>query len=180
MIKYLSKEEVKTLFRVIRNPRDLAIFTVAYWRGLRASEVGMLRFSSFDREGNRLQVVRLKNSLGGDYLLNPAEAKVIRAWIRRRGTSSGALFPSNRGKGISRQQLDKLMRKYGAEAGLPVDKRHFHVLKHSIATHLRESGVDILEIKDWLGHRNINSTLQYTHLSDPKRDQLSRKVFAEW
>src|SRR5579884_2282724 len=180
MIKFLTKEEVKGLFRVIKSPRDAAIFRIAYWRGLRASEIGMLRLSAFNREAGRLQLDRLKNSLGGDYLLNPDEVKALKAWIRKRGTNSGALFCSNRGCGISRQQLDKLIRHYGALAGIPEDKRHFHVLKHSIATHLREAGVDVLDIQRWLGHKNINSTLVYTHLSDTKRDQLSVKVFAEW
>jgi hypothetical protein len=70
------------------------------------------------------------------------------------GSAPGALFPSNRGKRISRQKLDKLMRKYALAAAIPAEKRHFHVLKHSIATHLRQRGADILHIRSWLGHRS--------------------------
>jgi type 1 fimbriae regulatory protein FimB len=183
MIKYLTKQEIKALLKAIKRPRDRAIFTIAYWRGLRASEVGMLRVTSFEIAAGRLKVDRLKNSHSGSYLLNRDEVKALRTWLRvypKKGTKNAPLFPSNRHHGISRQQLDKLMRAYAAEAGIPGEKRHFHVLKHSIACHLREAGVDVLDIKDWLGHRSINSTLQYLHVISPHRDELSQRVFAQW
>ena len=185
MIKYLTKEELKGLLKVIKDPRDRAIWTVSYWRGLRASEPGTIRLTAFTRDTERPELGRLaferkKNSLPGNALLSPDETKAIKAWLKVRGTKPGVLFPSNRGKGISRQQIDKLMRHYGKLANLPDDKRHFHVLKHSICTHLRQAGLDLLEIKEWVGHRNVNSTVQYTHIVDAKRDQAALRVFDEW
>jgi site-specific recombinase XerD len=49
------------------------------------------------------------------------------------------------------------MQTYGKTAGLPVEKRKFHCLKHSIATHLLDAGADLAFVKDWLGHANIGS-----------------------
>jgi site-specific recombinase XerD len=42
---------------------------------------------------------------------------------------------------------------------------HFHVLKHSVATHLLDAGVDIRFVQDWLGHSNIQNTVIYAYLS---------------
>jgi len=178
--KHLTKSELSKLFGVIKDPRDRAIFTVAYWRGLRASEVGRMRVDAFKRAEGRLQVARVKKSMTGVFLLSPIELRALRAWLRIRGDKPGPMFPSRKGRGISRQMLDVLMRRYGAAADLPAHKRHFHVLKHSIATHLVERGVEVLQIKSWLGHRSINSTLQYTHLADRQRDALAEQLYADW
>lgn len=178
--KYLTKAELTRLLKVITDPRDRAIFTVAYFRGLRASEVGMIPLSAYDRASGRLAFRRLKRSDGGKPVLSPLEQRAIKAWLKVRGLEPGPLFPSNRGRGISRYMLHVLMRQYGEAANLPVHKRHFHVLKHSIATHLAEKGVEVLKIKSWLGHRSINSTLVYTHLSLAEQDALAERLYAEW
>ena len=124
--------------------------------GLRASEVGLLRGDDLDLRALRLTVHRLKGSLSGTHPLQPDEAKAVRAWLRgREQPPSPILFPSNRGDPIARRTLDWLMKKYGEAADLPPSKRHFHCLKHSIATHLLDAGADLRFVQDWLGHSNI-------------------------
>ncbi|MEM2991555.1 MAG: site-specific integrase, partial [Halobacteria archaeon] len=68
--------------------------------------------------------------------------------------------------------------KYSKRAGLPQDKQHFHCLKHSIATHLIDAGADIMFVKDWLGHKNIQNTLVYAQLINKTRDEQARRIFA--
>ena len=71
--------------------------------------------------------------------MQPDEAKALWAYLRRRPSPpSLVLFPSNRGDPIARRTLDWLIKRYGEAADLPPAKRHFHCLKHSIATHLLE------------------------------------------
>ena len=69
------------------------------------------------------------------------------------------------------------MKKYGENAELPQDKRHFHVLKHSIATHMLEAGPDLRFVQDWLGHANIQNTVIYAALSSRSREDKARKLF---
>src|ERR671938_1332693 len=102
----------------------------------------------------------------------------LRAWLREREQPpSPVLFPSNRGDPIARRTLDWLMKKYGAAADLPPAKRHFHCLKHSIATHLLEAGADLRFVQDWLGHSNIQNTVIHTHLVSATRTEKARSLF---
>ena len=177
-IKYLTQDELKRLLGVIDSKRDKAIFHLAYYHGLRASEIGTLRTEDVDLDRGRIRVIRLKHSQGGEYPMHPTEIKVLKAWLKERKDGSDCLFPSSRRLPISRRTLDYLMKTYGEKAGLPKDKRHFHVLKHTIATHMLDAGTDIRAVQDWIGHKNIQNTVVYAAISNPAREQQARKLFA--
>lgn len=169
---------MRRLLGVIQSKRDKAIFLIAYRHGLRASEVGLLRRTDADLKRLRIHVHRVKGSLPGEYPLQPDEVKAIRSYLRSRKDDSPYLFPSRRHLPIDRTTLHKLMRKYGTQARLPQDKQHFHCLKHSIATHLLDAGADLSFVQDWLGHANIQNTRIYAQLTNPRREEQARKVFA--
>lgn len=175
-VQYLTEEEIERLFAAIRSPRDLAIFRVAYHRGLRASEIGLLQLSDYDQKSDRLTVRRLKGSRGGQYHLTKNEVRALRAWLRVRGSNPGPLFPSRLGKPISQQMLDVLMKRYGEAAGIPREKRHFHVLKHSTATHLLNRGEPIEDVQDHLGHVNIQNTMLYARITNKRRIERDRRL----
>jgi site-specific recombinase XerD len=184
--KYLTESELEALLKVIKDPRDRAMFTVAYWRGLRASEVGMLQMSDYSVIDGRppiakLSVHRLKGSRSGEYRLQAPEEAAMRTWIRKRGVGPGPLFCSRNHRPISRRRLDELMKRYAAIAGIPADKRHMHALKHSCCTHrLAELG-DVMAVQDWVGHADLRSTLGYTKFTkrDQAADQVAKKLGAK-
>lgn len=179
-IKYLTLDESKRLFSAIKkeaNKRDFALFLIAYRHGLRASEVGELQESDINWKQHRIMIHRKKGSYGGEHRLEADELKALKSYLRSRKQDSPTLFPSNRGVGISRQRLDELMRYYAELAGLPKDKWHFHVLKHSIATHLLDASDDLRFVQDWLGHSNIQNTIVYTQLVSSSRETKARKHF---
>jgi integrase/recombinase XerD len=176
-IKFLTADEARRLFGAIAGKRDRAMFLVAYRHGLRASEVGMLHVADVDLKRLRLMVHRVKGSLPGEHPLQPDEAKAIKAWLKARQTDSPVLFTSVRNEPMSRRGLDWLMKQYSQAAKLPAEKQHFHVLKHSIATHLLDAGADIRFVQDWLGHANIQNTLIYAYLTSRTPNEKARTFF---
>ena len=160
----------------IKNKRDYALFLIAYRHGLRASEVGMLTEDDIDLTRGTIRVHRLKGSLGGVYPMQNDEIKAIRAMLRARVVQSPILFLSKLLIAVSRRQLDLLMKKYGAKARIPEHKRHFHTLKHSIATHLLDAGTDLRFVQDWLGHKDIKSTAIYAQLTTHRRKDEARRA----
>jgi len=179
-IKYLTKAQVVAFFAVldrVKAPaRDVAIFRLAYHRGLRASEIGRLQFSDFRAEEGRLQVTRLKGSNSFDYPLSKIEVAVVRAHVRVRGKIPGPLFLSRNGRAISRKRLAYLMLTYSQLAGIPRDRSHMHAWKHSCGTHLAEDGADLLDIKDHLGHRNVANTMIYVEITSKRREAFGAKL----
>jgi type 1 fimbriae regulatory protein FimB len=177
-ITFLTQDELRRLFKVIHSKRDKAIFLVAYRHGLRASEIGLLQRADVDAKQGRISIHRLKGSISGVYPMQPDVLKVVRSYVRIREDESPYLFVSNRNVPISRYMLHRLMQTYGELAGLPVEKRKFHSLKHSIATHLLDAGADLAFVKDWLGHANIQNTTIYARLTTATLDSQARTIFA--
>jgi site-specific recombinase XerD len=178
VIHFLTQDELRQLFKAIRSKRDKAIFLVAYRHGLRASEIGLLQRADVDAKQGRISIHRLKGSISGVYPMQPDVVKAIRSYLRTRVDESPYLFVSNRHVPIGRFMLWELMQQYGEAAGLPVEKRKFHCLKHSIATHLLDAGADLAFVKDWLGHANIQNTTIYARLTTATLDAQARTIFA--
>lgn len=189
--KYLNESELRRFFSVVKSVRDRAMFTLAYWRGLRASEIGLVPFSAWDQRGKRIFISRLKHSLSGEFPLSPAETKALVAWRALRGDAPGPMFPSREagswirephgktGAGIGRGMIHVLFARYATAADLPVHLRHEHCLKHSVCTHLLAKGVGIMEVKDWAGHADIKSTTRYAQLRNAQRDATAAKVYLQ-
>lgn len=176
---HLTQDQLRRLLRVIkeRSRRDYAIFLMAYRHGLRASEIGELTRDDIDFSQARITIRRLKGSYGGKHPLRPDEVKALRSYLRTRQDELPYLFISNRKTPIARNTLHVLIQKYGDEARIPKEKRHFHVLKHSIAVHMLEGGADIIDVKDWLGHVNIQNTMEYARVTNPRREEVHQRVF---
>src|ERR671919_2208147 len=169
-IHFLTQPELRALFRVMTRKRDRALFLVAYRHGLRASEMGLLHVEDLNLAQQRVTIHRVKRSLSGIYPLRADEVTALKAYLRERPSPSPSLFLSQRGTPISRRQLDTLMKHYGALAEIPAAKRHFHVLKHSIATHLLDAEADLRFVQHWLGHKNIQNTTINAQLTTGRQD----------
>lgn len=172
---FLQQDDLARLFAAITDPRDRAIFLVGYQAGLRASEVGKLDMRDYQPRTERLYVHRLKGSNSGQLRLSHRAAKALRAWLKVRGAEPGSIFRTARGP-ISRQMLDVLMKQYGEAAGIPENLRHWHILKHSCATHLFERGFGAEQVQDWLGHANIQNTMIYGKISNRRRDEMAQDL----
>jgi type 1 fimbriae regulatory protein FimB len=122
-ISFLTQDELRRLFKLIRSKRDKAIFLVAYRHGLRASEIGLLQRADVDAKQGRISIHRLKGSVSGVYPMQPDVMKAVRSYLRTREDESPYLFVLNRNMPISRFMLHHLMQTYGKlAAGLPREK----------------------------------------------------------
>lgn len=135
---------------------------VAFWHGLRASEVVELTRNSV-RDGH-LTVARLKGSMRtvqplmehADPLLNEKTALVE---FTREMAGNQKLFP------ITRQHFWRLMQRYSKASGIARHKAHPHTLKHSIAMQtIQTAGIE--NTRQWLGHKSISSTGSYLRVTD--------------
>jgi site-specific recombinase XerD len=151
-----------------------AMILLAYRHGLRASEVCGLKLADIDLKAGSISIRRLKGSLQtvqplhahrGKPLLD--EMSALRAWLRvREQDGSDYLFTSQKGGRLDRTTFFRIFQTIAEAASLPVEKRHPHILKHSLASHLVAGNVNLALIRQALGHRSINSTLKYIGTSD--------------
>ena len=94
--------------------------------------------------------------------------KALREWLRQRPEDgSDFLFVSQKGGRLDRSQFFRLFQSIAAAAGLPPEKRHPHALKHSIASHLVSTNVNLALVKQQLGHKSIGSTMRYVSYERP-------------
>jgi type 1 fimbriae regulatory protein FimB len=173
---YLTPDEILAVLKSARarSARDWAMVLLAYRHGLRASEVCGLKLSDLNLKDQTIRVARLKGSMlttqplvphRGQPLLD--ELTALRAWLgARRADGSDFLFTSQKGGKLDRTQFFRVFQAIAETAGLPFEKRHPHVLKHSLASHLVAGNVNLALIRQALGHRSITSTMQYVGTSD--------------
>lgn len=179
----LDPPEVLAVLQAARakGAREWAMIVLAYKHGMRASEVCNLRVADIDLKNGSIVVERLKGSLRttqaltehrGEPLLN--ELKALREWMKHRpNDGSDFLFTSQKGGRLDRSQFFRLFKDIAARAGLPPEKRHPHVLKHALASHLVAANVNLALVKQQLGHKAIGSTMRYVATSDPQASRAT-------
>src|SRR6266853_3181656 len=183
---FLSPEEVLAVLKAAREhaTRDWAMVLLAYRHGLRASEVCGLKLADVDLKAGSISIRRLKGSLQTVQPLYPHrgqplldEANALRAWLReRQPDGSDYLFTSQKGGKLDRTQFFRVFQTVAESAGLSVEKRHPHVLKHSLASHLVAGNVNLALIRQALGHCSINSTMAYIGTSDAQAAEALQKA----
>jgi site-specific recombinase XerD len=160
----LSRAEVARLFALVPQPLERLILQTTYACGLRASEVLSLRVGDIDSSRMLLWVRHGKGNKDRGVPLSPALLQALRAhWQRLRPTTW--LFPGRTPTGQrSLGALQRVIRRAVMAAGF-TKKVSLHTLRHSYATHLLEAGVDLLTIQRLLGHRDLQTTARYVHLT---------------
>ena len=160
----LSCEEVSKLFEAVTNLKHRAMLMTAYAAGLRASEVTHLRVGDID--GQRM-VVRVEQSKGRQdryVMLSHKLLVVLREYWKVYRTTHWLFAGQNPARPLTRASMHKVFRKAKIKAGI-AKRATVHTLRHSLATHLLENGVNIRTIQLLLGHRSLRSTEIYTHVA---------------
>jgi site-specific recombinase XerD len=106
------------------------------------------------------------------------ETVALKAWLRERiNDGSDFLFTSQKGGKIDRTQFFRVFKAVAISAGISAEKRHPHVLKHSLASHLVAGNVNLALVRQALGHRSITSTMQYVGTSDGQAAEAAQAAF---
>lgn len=168
--EFFTKEEFNNFINACDNLKYLAIFMTLYGAGLRVSEVTHLRICDIDSKSMRIFVNQGKGKKDRYSLLSKANLDVLRKYWKayKPNHPHGYLFLSrtkNSNKPLTKRVVENAFHKYLNIAN--IDKHlTVHSIRHSFATHLLESGVDLYTIKRLLGHTDISTTTFYLHLAN--------------
>jgi site-specific recombinase XerD len=173
--------------------RDRVMVAVSYVCGLRVSEPGRLRVDDLAwDEKERIYSVLVRRAKWADRdhripVVQPVVSRMLGAYLglrARRWPGCEWLFPTAAGGSMGAGTAQKVFGREIQRAGIERRGRRvtFHILRHSIATHLHQRGMREEEIGLWLRHRDGRSTRRYVHVSDErlvrawrKRDPLSSR-----
>jgi site-specific recombinase XerD len=184
--KHLSVSESKDLLHSVvsdeeskNKERDFCIITIFLNCGLRLSELAGINLSDIDREMRSLSVVGKGNKERIVYLNDACKSALAAYLLVRardmtniRDKDKNALFLSRLGRRISIKTVQWLVYKYLDKAGLSYKHFSTHKLRHTAATLMyQEGGVDVLTLKEILGHSELNTTQIYTHVSDRRLEE---------
>lgn len=166
----LDREEVTRLIATPRantvlGVRDRALLALLYGTGIRASECAGLREGQLDLRTLTVAV----HGKGGHERIVPFNEEVavrLREYIQVRGSQlpSAPFFRSRAGRSLARGTIYERVRTLGRRARL-VKPLSPHRLRHTFASHLVREGINLVTIRDLLGHRQITSTQIYLHVT---------------
>jgi len=169
----LSKEEVISFIESMQNEMYKIILYTMYSSGLRIGEAVALKVKDIDSKRMQIYVARSKNGFARYAILSQKNLRLLRDYVRiwkkkyrYNFMLEDYLFPSRHLKGqhISAKTIKNRISELAKKNSF--NKRiTSHSLRHAFGTHLYESGVDIFQIKELMGHNSIRSTNMYVHLA---------------
>lgn len=168
--KYLTLEEAERLLAVIDGKykeRDYAIITLFLNCGMRLAELVSIDYNDIKADGSL--VITGKGNKERNVYLNTACLVAINNYLKVRpneGVKDRALFLSSRNQRISPKTVQHIVYSNLDKAGLGDRGLSVHKLRHTAATLMYQHGdVDLLLLKEILGHENLGTTEIYTHIS---------------
>jgi site-specific recombinase XerD len=168
--KLLSKEEVSSILQAIPNLKHKALFSLIYAQGLRVGEALALQIPDVDGKRLMLHIRGAKGFKDRDIPLSPRILQLLRTYYKEYRPVK-YLFEGRNGKMYSKSSVRQVLKRAVKSARI---NRYVttHTLRHSYATHLLESGLDIRYIKELLGHSNIKTTEIYTHVTQTRLNNI--------
>lgn len=160
----LSTQECKRLFKSPKLLRHRVLLMLIYSAGLRISEVCKLKIEDIDSDRMHIHVRQSKGRKDRYVVLSPLVLKGLRKYYKGERPVNWLFNGKEPGSPISKQGVQWAMRMAVKKAGIR-KKATVHTLRHSYATHLLEAGLDLVTVKEQLGHSRIETTMEYLHIA---------------
>jgi site-specific recombinase XerD len=187
LIGYLTREEMEAILAAPDRSqwvgrRDYALLLTMYNSGARVSEMTTLTCAQVAVGGHTFVHLHGKGRKERAVPLWPHTGHVLQDWFRERGARQEHMaFPNARGNPLSRHGVNYLVHQAVAIArtrcpSLQRKQVTPHVIRHTTAMHLLQSGIDIATIALWLGHESIDTTHIYLAADLEAKERALQKL----
>jgi integrase/recombinase XerD len=167
----LNRSECRALFQAPELLKHRVLLSLMYSAGLRAREVSRLELKDIDSERMMIHIRRSKYNKDRYVPLSPLILEGLRKYYYACQPVQYLFNGNEAGSPLSvrgmQWALRESVKKCKLQKGITL-----HTLRHSYATHLLEEGMDIVTIKELLGHERIETTLVYLHVARPNRSNV--------
>jgi len=187
LIGFLYHDEILKVFETVdlkkkEGFRDYTILHLLYDSGARASEIATLKLDDFDPHTKTLAILG-KGNRYRQIELWPKTAQLIEVYIAKYRVTPNPLyryrlFINQRGKEFTRHGIYRICKKHLFSALSPKRLKHInpaHSFRHSCAVRMLLCGDPISDIKNRLGHENVQSTMVYIHLDLSRKRQIQKR-----
>ena len=161
---FFSQEEVRNLLNATENLKHKAILTTIYSCGLRLSELINLKITDIKSESDLLLIRQSKGNKDRIVALPDKLLELLREYYKVYQPKD-FLFEGLKGMQYSDRSVQLILKNALNKSGV-ISKGSVHTLRHSYATHLIKSGIDVRVVQELLGHNDIRTTMIYTHITD--------------
>jgi integrase/recombinase XerD len=161
--KVLSKEEIKNIIDAAGTIKHRCILSLMYSSGIRIGELLQLKIEDIDSKRMLIRVNQGKGKRDRMTLLSEKVLLDLRIYYQQTRPKN-YLFESPDGQMYSASSVQKILKKAAITCGIRKNVNP-HMLRHSFATHLLESGTDLRYIQTLLGHKSSKTTEIYTHVA---------------
>lgn len=159
-----SQAEVKLILKTPKLLKHRVLFALTYDCGLRISEVITLKITDIDFDRKQVHVRQSKHKKDRYVPVSPITIKGIQQYLESSNPQNWLFNGKVRGQQASREGIRHAFRSCIQKAGIQ-KQVCIHTLRHSYATHLLEMGLDIVSVKNQLGHADIATTMMYLHIA---------------
>ena len=167
----MDPDDLRKLLSVIEDIRDRAMILVLLRTGLRIGELLNTKMADVHLQERRIEIYEgEKNRLGRVVYLSDDAVLALRRWLKKRNPGEEYLIYT-RTETMSYSTARTIFRRYLVQAGLADKGYSLHTLRHTFATELLNAGMRLECLQVILGHRSIEETRRYAHLTDKTREK---------
>lgn len=170
-IRFLDQDEIQRLLETAQDTPFFPMVATAIYTGMRVKELLNLEWSDIDWQNRIIQVINkagftTKSKRHRTIPLNDKLLVILKAYRKDKGY---CFFPQYSRKWPLRKSFNTLLK------NAKLNNVGWHTLRHTFASQLAQAGISIYKISQWLGHKDVSTTMVYSHLA-PGRDEDINKI----